>query len=83
MAEPLPAKKYRFITINQDSDYNAKPYYSIVNNQSRASIGCLFWYLPWKQYVFEAEPRAVFTDACLADIIHFVRAANRQERSHG
>lgn len=82
MAEPLAAKKYKFVTIEPNSEHEGRPYYNVVNNKSDQSLGILLWYPPWRQYVFEAEPAAVFNNACLKDIVDFLNAANRRERGH-
>lgn len=75
----LPETKYRFITIRQRSHlnetgetYNDHPVYGIYNNRSKAQIGLLSFYRPWKQYVFSSQPECVFNAACLRDVLDFL-----------
>lgn len=67
-------KKYRFITIRQDSGevFAKKPVYRIFNNRSNSQLGIISYYSPWKEYVFSSQPECVFNNSCLRDVLDFI-----------
>jgi len=67
------AKKYKYITIKENGEFNNKPQYDIINNRSKSKLGILFWYKEWKQYVFTQWDRNIlFNNSCLLDIVDFI-----------
>jgi hypothetical protein len=71
----LLSKKYQYITIKQvDGDtFDNMPMFSILNNKSGFELGMIFYYKPWKQYVFsQSVESAVFNNGCLKNIIDFI-----------
>jgi hypothetical protein len=41
-------------------------------------LGFVEWYKPWRQWVFQADISAVFSEDCLADISDFLLQLNRR-----
>ena len=67
------AKKYKYITIKENGEFNGKPKYSILNNRRNIELGMLFWYKEWKQYVFtQSQENMIFNNSCLLDIVDFI-----------
>jgi hypothetical protein len=52
------------------------------NNSTGIGLGCISWYAPWHQRVFEPAPniQAVFSDDCLKDIVDFMRQLREERR---
>jgi len=62
---------YRFVRIGQsvDGEQHAKhPLYWIVNRKSSKSIGQIFYYAPWRQWVARFDPDSVWSAGCLTDV---------------
>lgn len=49
--------------------------------QGGALLGTVFWFGPWRKYVFEAEPRCVFEQDCLRDIAAAVESRTAEHRA--
>ncbi len=69
--------KYKYIHfVKMDGtfpDKNERWIYNIINNSSKTTLGSIFYYYKWKQYVFEQESEGiVFNKSCLLDIIDFI-----------
>jgi len=66
--------KYRHIHFTEEPrmDVNRKSTWFCRNNKSKAILGTVTWYGPWRRYVFEAED-AVFDHNCLRDIADFLQ----------
>ena len=69
------SKEYKFIEIHNSHEetFEKHPVYRIYNNKAGGQIGILSYYKPWKQYVFSSRPECVFNDACLRDILEFMK----------
>ena len=68
-------KKYKYITIKPDGEFNGKTQYKIENNKSKSILGILFFYKDWKQYVFtQYEQNIIFNDSCLMSIMDFLNS---------
>jgi hypothetical protein len=69
-------KRYRYIHIKQVEGelFEGKPVYRIFNNRSKAQIGILSFYKPWKEYVFSSQPECVFNNTCLLDVLDFIES---------
>lgn len=75
-------KRYKFITIEQPTwpfrgelsgeTHEGKPVYRIYNNRNRRQLGKISWYKPWKQWISNFEPIAVFSAGCHRDIADFI-----------
>jgi hypothetical protein len=69
-------KKYKHITIIEQKDtYVDRTVYDIVNNKSGAGLAVLYYYEPWKKYVFtqyDSPDQIIFDNSCLRDIIDFL-----------
>lgn len=63
--------KYRFIHIVETETFFGKRW-EVRNNKSEAVLGEISYYDHWNDFVFQANPIAVFNDECLKDIIHFI-----------
>ena len=70
------AKKYKFINILQVNEevFEKKPVYRIFNNKSKAQIGMLSFYKPWKEYVFSAKENCIYNNGCLRDVLDFIES---------
>lgn len=65
--------KYKYINIQEVDTFNNKPQYKIRNNKSNEKLGLIFYYSPWRQYVFtQIRSDIVFNKGCLKDIIDFI-----------
>lgn len=69
-------KKYKYINIRQvDNEvFEGKPVYRIFNNRTKAQLGIISWYKPWKEYVFSSQPECVFNNTCLHDLLNFIES---------
>lgn len=63
--------RYKFIHF-EPSGRTPRPVWSCINNRAGDVLAHLYWYQPWRQYVMQADPDAVFSADCLADIQHFI-----------
>ena len=65
--------KYKFISIQQktNEEFEGHPVYRIYS-KTKAQIGILSWYNPWKRYVFSSMPECVFDAQCLRDVLDFI-----------
>jgi hypothetical protein len=52
-----------------------------VHARNGTTLGECNWYAPWKQYVFEAEPAAIFSSDCLSDLARFIAEQTRTAKS--
>lgn len=65
--------RYEYIHFVKIEDKPKTSVWRCQNNKSNHELGLIMWYAPWRQYVFEpAVAYAVFNDACLDDISHFL-----------
>ena len=48
------------------------PLYHCKNNRTASILGVVFYFKPWKKYVFEGRTGCVFDVSCLTDIIDFM-----------
>jgi len=66
--------KYKHIHFEKQLTlYSHKPWYLCLNNKSKALLGDVVFFEPWRKYVFEPEDDSIFDETCLADIIHFLK----------
>jgi len=67
--------KYRHIHFTEEPgmDVNRKSMWFCRNNKSKAILGAVTWYGPWRRWVLEAEPDCVFDHNCLRDIADFLQ----------
>jgi hypothetical protein len=47
------------------------------NKQHGDYLGHVSYYPRWHQYVFQADPDAVFSADCLADVQHFLKRTDK------
>ena len=66
-------KQYRFITIHMLPRVGKPHLYTIWNNKSKETIGCLQYCPEWKQYVFMAAPDTIWSVSCLDDVNDFIK----------
>lgn len=70
----MNARKYRYITITKWQPLPSLLLeYQITNNKSGVVLGSICHYLPWKQWVFESQDRAVWSIDCLECVISFMK----------
>lgn len=70
--------KFKFISINEDGFHENKMKYIITNNKSNENLGIIFYYKPWKQYVFtQYAQNIVFNNECLLNILEFINKCNQ------
>ena len=50
----------------------------VLSKRQNSILGEIRFYQPWKQYVFEPVPNALFNDECLTDIIQQIKSLNTQ-----
>ena len=50
----------------------------ILSKRHKDPLGKIIYYPPWKQYVLEPLPNAVFNDECLKDIIYVIQTKNAE-----
>lgn len=54
--------------------------WTITNKETRATLGTIQWYAPWRRYVFHSRIgrlTTVFEERCLRDIATFIEGATR------
>lgn len=71
--------KYRFIHFDEHDTLYGKRWY-VRNNKSKSILGQIELYSEWDDYVFSADPKSVFNDECLKDIIDFISQLKKEGR---
>ena len=74
---------YKYITVGSADGAiieNGKPLYGVMNNRSRAALGGIMWYPRWRLWVFNADPDAIFSADCLADIQDAIAKITAEEK---
>lgn len=66
-------KKYKYITIEEDGEYNDKPSYDVIDNKSGNRVGWIFWDGIKKQFGYESTSVFFFYTSCLVDIAAFMK----------
>lgn len=56
--------------------------YEVFSKSSLDVLGRIFWYGPWRQYVFESVSETIWSRGCLKEIMEFVEKL-MQERKRG
>lgn len=51
-------------------------FYAMNNKRSEESLGSIYYYEQWKQFVVEPLEGCVFNTQCLCDIAHFLKQLN-------
>lgn len=70
--------KYRFIEFRLVSD---KPkIWECCNTKSNDVLGCVDWFVSWRQFVFNPENLTTYSHDCLTDIAHFLQQLNIEEK---
>ena len=44
----------------------------VENRRTGDTLGRILWYGAWRQYCFEAEPGAIWSASCLAELVLFL-----------
>ena len=70
--------EYKYIRFEQTV---LNGHWNCLNRKSRDEIGSVFYYKPWKRFVFEFIELGdyVFDASCLRDIAHFLDQLNSQK----
>jgi len=45
----------------------------IVNIKSQKIIGLIYWYKPWRSYIFDPKENTIWDIKCLEEIINFIK----------
>ncbi len=59
------------------------PEYSVINNKSSKQIGVIYWYHPWRQFVFYPEIDTVWSDDCLTNIKDAIKKISVRHKKGG
>lgn len=51
-----------------------------VCSRTNQILGLIFWYAPWRKYVFGPENGTVFDEKCLIDIAGFCQEKTREHK---
>lgn len=47
--------------------------YRVVSTKSaRETLGRIYWYWPWRQYVFQPEPETIWSRGCWKQVFDFI-----------
>jgi len=69
-------KKYKYMTIRvraAEPVFEGKPEYEVINSKTKAILGLIYWYKPWKEYVFtQYQQSNIFNNSCLHDLLDFM-----------
>jgi len=59
--------------------------WNCLNKKSGDELGSVFYYKPWKQFVFEFNELGdcVFNSSCLRDVADFLDQLNKQKKATG
>jgi hypothetical protein len=60
--------EFKHIVIKKENDS-----WLVYNKHSKEMIGSIFYYKPWKKYVYEPQNDTVYDESCLADILQFMK----------
>jgi hypothetical protein len=64
--------RYTYIHFEQIGQKPKTSVWACRSNSSKAILGMIEWYPPWRQYCFFPAPDCVFNVSCLDDIKHFI-----------
>lgn len=77
----MPIKSYvSFKLIERKPKTNV---YEIMSESRGNILGRIFWYGPWRQYVFEPLPDTVWSRGCLKEITSFLDGLMEARKKKG
>lgn len=47
--------------------------YRVVSKSNRETLGSVYWYGPWRQYVFQPEPETIWSHGCMQQVLDFIQ----------
>jgi hypothetical protein len=47
--------------------------YHVVSKSSGQSLGRIYWYGPWRQYIFEPESETIWSCGCMQEVMNFIQ----------
>ena len=47
---------------------------------SGAVLGWVYWYSPWRKYIYHASPGTLYEETCLTEIAEFVAEKTREHK---
>lgn len=65
-------KRYKFFYIKETGYHNNNPLFSVINNKSNSPLGEIYYYRPWRKFIFEPRERIIFDVSCMEKIIAFI-----------
>lgn len=65
--------KYKYINFGLIQEKKKTSVWDCRNNKTKELLGIVFWYGPWRCYVFETSDDVVFNHKCLVDIAGFIK----------
>ena len=47
--------------------------YRVVSKSSGETLGSIYWYGSWRQYVFQPEPETIWSRGCMRQVFDFIQ----------
>lgn len=76
----------KYIEFDKVGDTGKTEIWNVNSKSSKATLGKVQWYGPWRQYCFFPSPSTVFNPTCMSDINKFIQdlmAARRYSKGGG
>ena len=62
----------KYMTAVETADETSKKAWEIKTKKDQSTLGWIYYFQRWKQYVFSPHTGTVFSSGCLQDIITFI-----------
>lgn len=69
----------QYIHFFLDRDTEKTQRWFVVNKSSNISIAIIYWYGPWRQYIFHPAEGSIFNCGCLDTINDFIKRLNKEK----
>lgn len=47
--------------------------YSVLSKNNGDILGRIYWYSPWRQYIFHPAPQSIWSRGCLKQVMDFIQ----------
>lgn len=72
--------KKHFIRFDLTEEKPKTKVWAICSTEDEQFLGSIYWYGPWRQYIFEPSDSTLWHKGCLQDVVEFLDKVNREHR---
>jgi len=54
--------------------------YGIFSLSDESLLGQIYWYSPWRQYVFDSYSKTIWNDGCLEEVTNFLKELKEERK---